>query len=109
MVPLSPWPQGTTTRYVSTHLLEEIGNTRLVHRGHCKKLAIEVRGQDDTPGGLWVLRSDDIRETLDPIRRSVVEGILFDVPAEFLHRVDDVPPNHGVVVRIRWSGHEYAR
>lgn len=86
-----------------------MGKPCLVLRICREEFAVEVRGQDDTSGCLWVLRSDYIGETLHPIRRGVVERVLLDVPVELLHRVDNVVPDHGIVVCVRRSGYEYAR
>ena len=60
-------------------------------------LAVEVRGQDDTPGRVWVFRRDEVRKGLWADWRRGYEGVFFYMPVEVAERGGEVIANKCVV------------
>ena len=60
-------------------------------------LAVEMRGQDDTPGRVWVFRRDEICKGLWADWRRGFEGVLFYMPVELAERGGEVVANERVV------------
>lgn len=56
--------------------------------------------KNDASRSFWILRSDDVREPLHAVGCRIREGVLLDVPVEFLHRFDYVLSDHGVVIGV---------
>lgn len=61
---------------------------------------------DEAPRCFWVLRRDDVRESLESVRGLVRERVLFYMPVELPQRVNDIIANLGVVRSVRWLGGE---
>jgi hypothetical protein len=65
-----------------------------------KKLAVEMRSQNNTPRCVWVFRRDHVGKVFEAIWRRVYESILFHVPIEVAERRDQVIPDEGVVFGV---------
>ena len=64
-----------------------------------------MRGDDDPPRRLRILRRDHVGEGLDSVRGLVRERILFYMPIKVLERINDISPDLSVVRRVRcWEG-----
>ena len=44
--------------------------------------AVEMRGEDDAPGRIWIFRRDDVREVLWAKWRRCYESVFFYMPVE---------------------------
>lgn len=65
-----------------------------------EELAVEMRGQDDSARGSWVLGSDNIGHFLPPQRRVCHELVLHYVPIQSFHSVHNVIADEGVVLGV---------
>ena len=69
-----------------------------------EEFAVKVCSDDDPPGRFRILRRNDIREGLDSIWSLVRKRVLFYMPVELLHHVNNIVPDLGVVHAVRCSG-----
>jgi hypothetical protein len=65
-----------------------------------KELAVEMRGQDNAPCCVWVLRCDHVGEVFQAIWCRVLESVLLYVPIELAEGRNDVISNKGVVFSV---------